>query len=141
MACNAGASVPKTPVRNSDLPAELKATPYAVGSSTIFLCSRHHYPTDLRRWITRDIKNFKICGADQMLLQLLKMCTDSSRSLPPGQKLALLGACIEAVMHLLNGESGVPQKIKQHLNEFCNVTSELSSYPHFVQAANAALLN
>ncbi|KIK34704.1 hypothetical protein CY34DRAFT_17538 [Suillus luteus UH-Slu-Lm8-n1] len=136
MACNTGASVPKTPVRNSDLPTELKATPYAVGSSTASSAV-----DDLRPWITRDIKNFKICGADQMLLPLLKMCTDSSRSLPPSQKLALLGTCIEAVMHLLNGESGVPRKIKQHLNEFCNVTSELSSYPHFVQAANAALLN
>lgn len=143
MASNAGASarVPETPVRNSDLPAELKSTPHAVGSAVV----SEHIDTlgvevdDLRPWITRDIKNFKKCVADEMLQQLLEMCTDSSQSLPPSQKSALLGTSIEAVMHLCN-ESGVAQKIKQHLIKFCNVTSEKSSYPCFVQAANTALL-
>jgi hypothetical protein len=142
MASNAGASarVPETPVRNSDLPTKLKSTPHSVGSAVVSenietlgvqcvgssLCSRHHYPTelrysrrveDLRPWITRDIKNFKKCRADEMLQQLLEMCTDSSQSLPPSQKSALLGTSIEAVMKLCNGEKGVPKKVKQHLIE------------------------
>ncbi|KIK32859.1 hypothetical protein CY34DRAFT_814033 [Suillus luteus UH-Slu-Lm8-n1] len=144
MASNAGASarVPETPVRNSGLPTELKATPHAVGTAIISenISTLGVQVDDLREWITRDIKNFKKCEADEMLQQLLEMCTDSSQSLPPSQKSALLGTSIEAVMKLCNDEDGVPRKFKQHLTEFCNVKSEKSSYPHFVQAANTALV-
>lgn len=144
MASNAGASarVPETPVRNSDLPTELKSTPHAVGSAVVSenIDTLGVQVDDLRQWITRDIKNFKKCRADEMLQQLLEMCTDSSQSLPPSQKSALLDTSIEAVMKLCNGEKGVPKKVKQHLIEFCDAKSEKSSYPHFVHAANTALV-
>ncbi|KAG1861394.1 hypothetical protein C8R48DRAFT_711317 [Suillus tomentosus] len=144
MSNNASAttSVTTTPPRKSEsgLPADLKSTPHAVGSAVV----SEHIDTvgvdvsDVRPWIARDVRNFKQCGADEMLQQLLEMCADPNQSLPPNQKSTLLDTSLEAVMPLCNGP-GVAQKIKQHLTKFCNIESETPSYSEFVEAANRAL--
>ncbi|KAG2048642.1 hypothetical protein BDR06DRAFT_1024315 [Suillus hirtellus] len=142
MANNAGATAPvtNTPPRNSGLPADLKSTPHAVGSAVV----SEHIDTvgvnvsDVRPWIARDVRNFKQCGADEMLQRLLEMCADPDQSLPPSQKSTLLDTSLEAVLPLCNG-TGVAQKIKQHLTKFCNIESETPSYSDFIEAANRAL--
>ncbi|KAG1796393.1 uncharacterized protein HD556DRAFT_299238 [Suillus plorans] len=144
MSNNASAttSVTTTPPRKSEsgLPADLKSTPHAVGSAVV----SEHIDTvgvdvsDVRPWIARDVKNFKRCGADEMLQQLLEMCAAPNQSLPPSQKSTLLDTSLEAVLPLCNGP-GVAQKIKQHLTKFCNIESETPSYSDFVAAANHAL--
>ncbi|KAG1869234.1 hypothetical protein C8R48DRAFT_700775 [Suillus tomentosus] len=144
MSNNASAttSVTTTPPRKSEsgLPADLKSTPHAVGSAVV----SEHIDTvgvdisDVRPWIARDVRNFKQCGADEMLQQLLEMCADPNQSLPPNQKSTLLNTSLEAVLPLCNGP-GVAQKIKQHLTKFCNIESETPSYSDFVEAANRAL--
>ncbi|KAG1897795.1 uncharacterized protein F5891DRAFT_505686 [Suillus fuscotomentosus] len=144
MSNNASAttSVTTTPPRKSEsgLPADLKSTPHAVGSAVV----SEHIETvgvdvsDVRPWIARDVKNFKRCGADEMLQRLLEMCADPNQSLPPSQKSTLLDTSLEAVLHLCNG-TGVAQKIKQHLTKFCTIENETPSYSEFVEAANLAL--
>ncbi|KAG2132299.1 uncharacterized protein EDB93DRAFT_1309956 [Suillus bovinus] len=143
MTNNDGATAPvtSTPPRNSGLNTDLKSTPHAVGSAIV----SEHIDTlgvnvsDVRPWIERDVRNFKRCGADTMLQQLLEMCTDPTESFPSSEKSTLLDTCLEAVLPLCNGP-GVAQKIKQHLTKFCsNVENETSSYTDFVEAANRAL--
>ncbi|KAG2363000.1 hypothetical protein BDR07DRAFT_1405681 [Suillus spraguei] len=140
MANDTGTAAPvtNTPPRNSGLPTELKSTPHAVGSAVV----SEHIDTlgvnvdDVHPWIGRDVKNYAKCGADEMLQQLLEMCT--SQSLPPSQKSTLFDTSLEAVLHLCNGP-GQAQTIKKHLTKFCNRTGENPSYTDFVQAANWAL--
>ncbi|KAG1864943.1 hypothetical protein DFJ58DRAFT_866135 [Suillus subalutaceus] len=142
MADNAGAtaSVTNTPPRNSGLPADLKSTPHAVGSAVVseYIDTLGVNVSDVRPWIGRDVKNYQQSGADEMLQQLLEMCTDPSQSLPSSQKSTLFDTSLEAVLHLCNGP-GVAQNIKQHLTKFCIIESETPSYTDFVQAANYAL--
>jgi hypothetical protein len=71
---------------------------------------------DVSPWIWRDVKNYKQCGADQMLQQLLEMCTDPSQSLSPTQKLALLDTSLQAALGICN-ETNDPHKIKHHLTK------------------------
>ncbi|KAG2086285.1 hypothetical protein BD769DRAFT_1396922 [Suillus cothurnatus] len=142
MVNDADATVPvtSTPPRNSGLPVDVKSTPQAVGSAVI----SKHIDTlgvnvrDVSPWIWRDVKNYKQCGADQMLQQLLEMCTDPSQSLSPTQKSALLDTSLQAALGICN-ETNDPHKIKHHLTKFCDFEIEPPSYPDFVQAANLTL--
>ncbi|KAG1748232.1 hypothetical protein EDB19DRAFT_1847773 [Suillus lakei] len=142
MANNAGVTAPNTPARNSGLPAELKSTPHAVGSAVV----SEHIKTlgvgvnDVRPWIGRDVQNFKRCGADEILQQLLERCTDPSQPLPPSEKSMLLEVSLKAVLPICNGPGPVPQKMKKYLTEFCNAESERPSYCEFTQIANTALV-
>ncbi|KAG2113446.1 uncharacterized protein F5147DRAFT_46113 [Suillus discolor] len=142
MVNNAGATAPvtNTPPRNSGLAADLNSTPHAVGSAVV---SEHtdtlsDNVSDVRPWTMRDDRNFKRCGADEMLQRLLEICVNPTQSLLPSQKSTLLDTSLEAVLPLCNGP-GVAQKIKQHLTKFCNIESETPSYSDFVEAANHAL--
>ncbi|KAG1720569.1 uncharacterized protein EDB91DRAFT_1280577 [Suillus paluster] len=136
MANTAGTTVaPKTPTHGVNAAPTLKSTPNAVGSAVI----SEHISTvgvqisDLRPWNSRDVENFRQCGADAMLQELLDGCQDTS--VPPIEKSKLLKDSLNAVVNLCNNE-----KIKEHVKAFAKCTTEPASYPHFVKAANAALL-
>ncbi|KAG1720577.1 uncharacterized protein EDB91DRAFT_1230992 [Suillus paluster] len=136
MANAAGATVaPKTPTHGVNAAPTLKSTPNAVGSAVI----SEHISTvgvqisDLCPWISWDVENFRQCGADAMLQELLDGCQDTS--VPPIEKSKLLKDSLNAVVNLCNNE-----KIKEHVKAFAKCTTEPASYPHFVKAANAALL-
>ncbi|KAG0694107.1 hypothetical protein DFH29DRAFT_1006643 [Suillus ampliporus] len=140
---NAGATGPKTPLRNSAVSPELKlkSTPHAVGSAVV----SEHISTlgievdDVRLWIGRDVQNFRKSDADKMLQALLERCTDPSQSLPDGQKSMLRETSLKAVLPLCNG-TNVAQEIAKHLTDFCESERENASYASFVRAANCALL-
>ncbi|KAG0700633.1 hypothetical protein DFH29DRAFT_613654 [Suillus ampliporus] len=138
---NAGATGPKTPLRNSAVSAELKSTPHAVGSAVV----SEHIGTlgvevdDVRQWIGRDVRHFRTSDADKMLQQLLEKCTDPSQSLPDNEKSKLRETSLQAVLHLCN-ETSVAREMAKHLTEFCESELEKASYAPFVRAANCALL-
>ncbi|KAG0706679.1 hypothetical protein DFH29DRAFT_137520 [Suillus ampliporus] len=140
---NAGATGPKTPLRNSAVSPELKlkSTPHAVGSAVV----SEHISTlgievdDVRLWIGRDVQNFRKSDADKMLQALLERCTDPSQSLPDSEKSTLRETSLKAVLPLCN-ETDVAQEIAKHLSDFCESERENASYASFVRAANCALL-
>ncbi|KAG2353656.1 hypothetical protein BDR07DRAFT_1432487 [Suillus spraguei] len=140
MTDNAGATVLKTPPRNSVLSGEVKSTPLATGSAVV----SEHISTvgvqvnNVRPWIARDVEKFEKCGADTMLQELLAVCTGFSQSLSASEKSTLLENSLEAVLPICN-VGAVAQEIKGHLTDFCDIEHETSTYDPFVRAANLAL--
>ncbi|KAG2121602.1 hypothetical protein DEU56DRAFT_94241 [Suillus clintonianus] len=140
MADSTGATAPQTPARNSALSSNLKSTPHAVGSATVSenISTVGVQVSDVRPWISHDVRNFKECKADEMLQTLLERCTDSSQSLPKKSP-TLLEISLKAVLPLCNGDAAPTRKIKKHLSNFCKPNVEKKTYSPFVEAANSAL--
>ncbi|KAG1748447.1 uncharacterized protein EDB91DRAFT_879466 [Suillus paluster] len=150
-----GVTAPKTPPHGVTAASQLKSTPNAVGSAAISehistvgteyvpFCSGHRTRVltlnnacrvgDVRPWITRDVEDFRECHPDTILQKLLDDCKDTF--VPPVEKSKLFEDSLQAVVQLCND-----QKIKGHIEGFANCTLENGSYIHFIQAANAALL-
>ncbi|KAG2337730.1 hypothetical protein BDR05DRAFT_1045369 [Suillus weaverae] len=158
MANDTGATESKTPPRNSALPSEhkLQSTPQAVGSAVasehigtrgVHIKLRHtRRVNDVRPWIRRDVENFRQCGADRMLQDLLEKCIDPSQSLPASEKSMLLKTTLETVLPLCQGKVK-DHEIKRHLRSLRltplssrDAPTEPKSYDPFVRAANCALL-
>ncbi|KAG0693398.1 hypothetical protein DFH29DRAFT_1084235 [Suillus ampliporus] len=135
MANTPGATAPNTPPSRVNAAPKLKSTPNAVGSAVIseHISTVGVHVDDIRPWIARDVENFRRCGADTMLQELLHGCKDTS--VPPIEKSKLFADSLKAVERICNDE-----KITEHVKAFAKCTSETTSYSDFVKATNAALL-
>ncbi|KAG0698152.1 hypothetical protein DFH29DRAFT_1019768 [Suillus ampliporus] len=113
-----------TPPSRVNAAPKLKSTPNAVGSAVIseHISTVGVHVDDIRPWIARDVENFRRCGADTMLQELLHGCKDTS--VPPIEKSKLFGDSLKAVERICNDE-----KITEHVKAFAKCTSENKFLP------------